>query len=101
MPFKMEIYHLPDIHSVYVIRPENNNEFRVMLLYQADILKNRISRPLKPFRSHTHLWWNNSDKVVFDYRRQRPVHSHMLDKRLGFILNEKIDSINMGIDEIT
>jgi hypothetical protein len=38
--------------------------------------------------------------MILDDRRQPPMHSYMLDERLGPVLDEKIDGVNMGIDKI-
>jgi hypothetical protein len=38
--------------------------------------------------------------MIFDNRRQNPVTPHMLDKRLGFVLNKKIDGIYVRINKI-
>src|SRR4030042_7032741 len=64
--FKMEIYHLTNIHSVYMICSENYNKLWIVLTDEINILKNRISRALTPFGTHSHLWWNHSHKVAFD-----------------------------------
>src|SRR4030042_5227303 len=74
--FKMEIHHLTNIHSVYMVSAEDYNELWIVLADEVNILKNRISRALKPFGPHPHLWWNHSHKMVFDNRRKPSSFTH-------------------------
>jgi hypothetical protein len=39
--------------------------------------------------------------MVFNNRRQNPIQPHVLNERLGFVLNEKVDRIEMRINKVT
>ena len=63
----MEVYHLSDIHPVYMIRTEYSYQFGLMRLDKIQILEDSIGGTLKPLWTHPHLRRNKSNEMIRYY----------------------------------
>ncbi len=100
-PLHMKFDHLPDVHAINVIRAEDHNHVRIGLLDQVDVLVNRIRRPAVPvLLSRSHLCRNGNDEVVFQQTTHLPAFAQMLQKRLALELDQHVDGVNAGVDQI-
>jgi hypothetical protein len=78
----MEIYHLANIHPVNMVRAEDDDQFRVMLLDKIKVLIHGVGRALEPFRPHPHLRRHYRNELLPYDRGEHPVLADMLDKGL-------------------
>ena len=60
--FQMVTDHLAHIHKVYVICPKYQDQIRLYLFDEIDILIDRISRPQIPALTYAHLSGDGQDK---------------------------------------
>src|SRR3569833_2176493 len=96
----MELDHLADIHAVDVIGAEHGDDVGTMQTDQIQIFINGTGRAFKPAGAAAHLRRHDGDEMRGIDGRQYPGLAHVLDQRLRFVLHEKIDGVDFGIDEI-
>ncbi len=96
----VKIKHLAEIHPINMIRPQNGYPLRRVALDQADILKYRVCRPLKPLFALHHLRRHNADKLTGKGARESPGLADMLNQRLRFVLHEQINRMHPGISQV-
>lgn len=100
LPF-MKLDHVPNVHPVDVVGSENDHQVRVGLLNQVRILQDRIGRPLVPgLPGVPHLRGHRDDKFPVEQPPELPTIPQMLKERLALELNQHIDGVDAGIDEI-
>ena len=96
----MEIDHLADVHPVDVIGAEDHHQVRAMLLDQVDVLVDGVRGALEPVAAAHHLRRHHGDELLLQQGRDGPGLAHMLDQGLGLVLDQQIDGLDLGIDQI-
>ena len=94
---EMELDHLLHVHPVDMVRAEDRNEIRVVILEQVEVLKDGVGGALVPALAHPHLGRNGSDKLVVQYSAELPSVLEVLDQRLGAPLNQDVNRVNSRI----
>jgi hypothetical protein len=75
----MKIDHLPYIHTVYVVGPEDGHKSGLMLAKKVQVLKNGVGGALEPVRTIPHLRGNDRYEVGMHYSRENPVFTYIFD----------------------
>src|SRR5450756_908559 len=96
----MKLNHLVNVHAVDVIGAEDRYYVGAVMVYQPQVLIDGVSGALEPVRAAAHLGWNNSNKVIRNDVRNRPCTAYVLDQGLGFVLDQQIDRVDFGINQI-
>ena len=60
----MEVDHLGDVHAVDMVGPEHQNQIRVLVCDQMQVLAHRVGRALEPVRALAHLRRDDRDETV-------------------------------------
>ncbi len=94
--------HLADIHPVDVIGPEDHHVMRISLLNQIDVLINSVGGALIPvFARRPHLRRHGNDEILPEQPAYFPSLAQMLQQGLAFELDQHINRIHAGVEEIT
>ncbi len=83
-----------------MVGPEHGDKLRLLVIDQVDVLVHGIGRALEPLRPHAHLRRDHGDEMRPDDRGQDPVLAHMLDKRLGLVLHQEVNGIDVRVHEV-
>ena len=83
-----------------MVGSEDEDDFRVVVSDEVDVLKDCIGRPLEPLWPHAHLGRDYGHEVIPHKGGEDPVLPDMLDEGLGLVLDEEIDGVDAGVDEV-
>jgi hypothetical protein len=78
----VEANHLLDVHPVDMVRPEYRDQFRLGVVEQVEVLKNRVCGSLIPGFAQAHLGWHRSHKMSRQQPAELPAVLEMLDQGL-------------------
>ena len=99
--FVVEFDHLPDVHSIDMVRAEHKDQVRLRPVDQIDILENGIGRALIPgFIRRTHLRRDRHYELMRQETAELPRVPQVLEQRLALELSEDIRGIDSGVDQI-
>jgi hypothetical protein len=84
-----------------MIGTEDRYEMLVQIINQIKILEYRVSRAAVPrLVSGTHLSRYRGDELIFQKTTELPAVTQMPEKRLALELDQHIDGVDAGIDEV-
>jgi len=101
LALQVKFDHLADVHPVDVVGAENQHQVRFVLLDQIEVLQHRIGRALEPPGvAPKHLRRHDGHELAGQHGRQHPGLAHVLDKFLRLVLDQQIDRVDPGIDQV-
>jgi hypothetical protein len=91
--------HLCEVHSVDVVRTDNDDDVGAFIPQQVEALQDGIGRSREPALAKSLLRWNGCN-----VRARDPVESpglrHMAVEAVGLVLGQDDDLAKAGVDEI-
>ena len=91
--------HLPHVHLVDVVSPEDADELRVLVVDDVLALPDGIGRASVPRLSGPLLGGNRLDELV-EHWGEAPVPSDVLFQGRALVLREDFDARHAGVDEV-
>jgi hypothetical protein len=97
----MEVEHLSDVHTIDVVGAEDGHMSWCVLLDKVNVLEYGVSGTLEPFEAFAHLRRDDGNELVAGDGCLAPVLLDVRDQGLRFVLDEQIDGIDTGVDDVT
>src|SRR6266446_4025988 len=96
----MEVQQFAVIHLVNMIPAKDQYILRILPFDCVDVLINGIGRSLIPLLRRTKLRRNREDEFTTVIREDIPAQTDVAIERIGFVLGEDTDSLQLGIDTV-
>ena len=100
LPLQVKADHLVYVHAVDVVGSEHQDQLRMLILDQVEVLADRVRGALEPAMSLQHLGGHHGDELVRKQGRDGPGVADVLDQRLGLVLHQQINREDPGVDQV-